>query len=781
MLLKNVLRTLLQKWTQLVAIGVIVALSSLIYTMMTYGLGAIAEPTTTYLEASDQEDFAVEMLSVVTAEEARYPMMQGAVARRAYSRADIKRSEPATFARLIERRMAAFGDLYPGVTLELREVKILDFEIGGRAHTALVARDADRINLSFMEQGAKPTRDSEVAVNRIYAEKNGIRVGGSIMLKDRLYRVTGFVLFPDYTLTTFDDSFNIDTGLQPLVLMTDGAYQSVDAEESFRLAGVSDRDTAIDTAYDEDQLPFVTQIVPTSTNMRSGAIYDEIEQGRAMSLGLGVFIASIAVIIVAIMMSNLLSAERGQIGILKAMGYRRIEIAVPYFTCVVAWAFLMLMVGYGAGAALAEPLKMMYLDFYLLPRVEIAQTPTVFATAIFVPLLFFALFSGVVIRRMLGERPLALLKPHEATSLNLLTRYVARLLRGARGRTKFTFLHAVRNTGSFLVFFVGIMFSTLLITFAFTMDGMVDRMTVGSLDRVAYQYQAYVDPQERTPEPQPGEERFLVYPYGYVEDDVVSLQGLAADNALYHLYDAEGADVTGQIRRGAVITESLSRKLDVGVGDRLGVRVNATRHDFRITGVADEFADQVYVEIEALSTILSEGESTRMFSGVYALERPSPLYYGAIISKQGLLEQSRSMATYTSYMVNVMVGASAVIAASILFILTAFAVERNYYSISLLKVLGYSRREVNGMVLNSYFVYSLISYALSVPIALASLALLQEAILAEYGFVMPLSYDPADTVKGLAVLVAIFLAGTFVSRRKIAGIPLQEVFKTYGE
>lgn len=782
MLFRNVLKTLREKWMQLAAIGVIVVLSSLVYTMMFYGLSGIAEPTTSYLEESVQEDFSVEMLGVLTPEEAESPLTRGLVAQGVRTLADISREEPATFERIVDGRIAAFEAVHPGVDLELRRFKVVDFERNRRQHSGLLARDAERINLSYLERGERPARDDEVALNRTYAEKNGIELGDSFELDGRRYRVTGFVLFPDYTLTVFDDSLNIDTGLQPLILLTDAAYADVDAEEGFRLAGVAPEGVAVDSALDTDALPFATRVVPTTTNMRSGAIYDELTQGRAMALGLSIFIASIAVVIVSIMMSNLLHAERGQIGILKALGYRRAEIAVPYFGAVVGLAFVMLIVGYVLGSWFAEPLKRMYLDFYLLPQTDIAQSPGVFATAIFVPLVFFALFSGAVIYRMLGERPLALLKPHDSTYLNVLTRFVSRFLVRARASTKFTYLHAVRSAGSFAVFFVGIMFSTLLITFAFMMGGMVDRMTIGALATVDYRYQAYLDPTVRAPDLRPGDEKFLTYPYGYVGDRVVSLQGLAPDNALYRLHDAGGRDLTGRIRHDAVITESLALKLSLAEGDRIRVRVDAEVHDLRVAGVADEYAaDAVYLDLEKLSGIVSDGESTRLYSGIYATEEPPAQFYGAVISKQGLLDQSKSMATYTSFMVNVMIGASAAIAASILFVLTAFTVERNYYSISLLKVLGYSRREVNSMILDSYFVYSLISYGLSVPIALASLDQLMSVFLDEYGLVIPLASSPLDLLKGLVVLVVIFLGGTYATRRKIERIPLQEVLKTYGE
>lgn len=782
LLLRNVLATLRQKWMQLAAIGVIVVFSSLLYTAMSYALGSITGPTTSYLESHVQEDFSVEMLSVLTSREASYPLLQGQVAMRHFALTDIRRSEPATFDRLIDGRIRAFREAFPGTSLELRQTKTVSFEHNLRTHTALVARDAQRANLSFLEAGRKPVRDDEAAISRVYAAKNGIGIGDTFEMKGTRYRVTGFVLFPDYTLPTFDNSFKIDTGLQVLVLLTNRAYDAVDADESFRLAGLDAPGTRISSAFDSDRLPFVTQIIPTIQNMRSGAIYEELTQGRTMSLGLSVFIAAIAVIIVSIMMSNLLAAERGQIGILKALGYRRTEVAVPYFASIVVLALVMLIVGYVLGTVSAEPLKQMYLDFYLLPQIEIAQTPTVFVTAIFVPLLFFGASSGAVIYRTLGERPLDLLRPHESTSLNRLTTWVSRLLRGARGRTKFKYLHAVRSTSSFVVFFVGIVFSTLLILFALMMNGMVDEMTIGPLAERGYEYEAVVDPAKRAPDLRPGDEKYLSYPYAYLGDKVVTLHGLQPDNALFRLHDAAGRDITGLIRDDVVVSESLSRKLDVRAGEAIRVRVNDRYHDLVVAAVAHEYtADTVYLDIEALSLILTDGETSDLYSGIYSVEEPPARFYRAVISKQGLIDQARAMATYSAAMVNFMVVAAAAIAASILFVLTAFAVEKNYYSIALLKVLGYSRREVNSMILNSYFVYSLFAYALSVPIAVVTLDALMQVFLQGFGLVIPLEFDVLDVARGLVVLVVIFLIGTWASRRRIGRIPLQEVLKTYAE
>lgn len=782
MLLKNVIKTLRKKWMQLVAIGFIIILSSATYTMMFYGLSGIEEPTEAYLADHNQEDFAVEMLNRVTMEEAAYPIAAALLARGFYSLSDIKKVEPATFYKLMENRIAEFEARYRDVSLELREYKNTSYTYRGQSHKALLVKDGETINLSYIEEGRKPSADNEVAVTKVYADKNDLTIGDALLIKNKSYRVTGFVLFPDYTLPMFDETFNLDTGLQTLLLMSDKEYENFDDKESFRLAGMNLSEESIDTTYDKEELPFVSQIADTQTSMRSGAIYDELTQGKVMALGLSIFIAAIAVIIVSILIYNLLHAERGQIGILKALGYRRSEIARPYFVAMMVFAALMLILGYFIGTLYSEPLKKLYLDFYLLPQVKIAQSFTVFATAILVPLLFFSLVSGIIIYRILGENALELLKPHEGKSINRIGRYLSRVLSKAKGSTKFKYLHAIKSTGSFFIFFLGIMFSTILMSFSFMMGGMVDRMTVDYLNKVDYEYEAYLDVTERLPETRPGDEKFLTYPFASLDDSVVSLQGLSSRNKLYSLYDEEGNDITVNIQNGAVITKRLSIKLGLEEGDTLRLEVNDDTFPFLVKGVTDEYiSDKVYLNIEKLSNMLSENSTSRLYSGIYSLKKPSDAYYSTIISKSGLIEQSKAMSNYTQFISNVMIGGSAVIAASILFVLTSFTVEKNYYVISLLKVMGYKRREVNAMILNSYFFYALISYLISIPIALGILNLMMRFFTEEYGVILPLQYRPIFLLQTLLILILIFFAGTYISRRKIAKIPLQEVLKAYQE
>lgn len=758
---------------QLLAIAIIIVMSSLTYTMMFYGISGIEVPTEEYLEESNQEDFAIDMLNRVTEEELRDPAVATLAETGGFTLADIKQADAEVFNRLIASRIAGVEQEMPDATIELRDLKAITYTFDDTEHRGMIVKESDTINRSYLEAGERPSTNDELALNKKYAEENGIDIGDTIDI-GKPFTVSGFVLFPDYTLPLFDDNFfNLDPGSQTLLLMTDESFETFVGQESFRLSGVTDQPIKTDL-----ELPFVVSVMETENIIRSGAIYSEISSGKAMALGLSLFIVSIAVIIVAILISNMLDAERRQIGLLKAIGYSRRQIASPYLVLILIFAFFMLIIGYFLGLYFANPLKELYLDFYLLPSITIAQSPLVFVTAVFPPLLFFAFVAGAVIYKIMGESALALLSPRDNVSLNRLSRFISRLLKRASGKTKFKYLYAVKSTGSFLIFFLGILFSTVLIVFALMMNGAVDRMTVGGLNEAVYEYEAYTD---GSPVLEEGQEPFLTYPFAFVEDKLITLKGLDVDNTLFPLRNEEGDALTLE-PDGLVVSSSLALKLGLDVGQDIDVELDGDTLTYPVIGIADEFSgDFAYLPRATLSELLTNGSTDDLFNGIYATERPNESDYPIILSRQGLIDQSESINQYMNFMMNVLIGGASLIAFSILFVLTALTVEKNYYVISLLKVMGYQKWEVRSMILNSYFIYALISALLSIPIALLTLRVISVVFAEDYGLVLPLEFEWIYIVYTLGAVVLLFFMSTFISRRKIDQIPLQEVLKTYQE
>lgn len=780
----------MKSWGQWVAIGFSIALSSAVYTMMILSMSGIEGPTRAFLKETHQEDFTIEMLNRITPDEAQKPQLAPFVTNNLFTLSEIKRVDPSLYLTLMKERQDVFINLYPMTQLELRQTKLLYFDLNGVKHKALLLKENTEINLTYLEEGTYPTQDDQIAINREYAKKNKLVIGDTLTLDEKPYTICGFVLFADYTFPMFDETFNVNIALQTTILTTPAQYELISGKESAHFSGLygenqNDADfkkDVLDHFKDEPALNFITKISTTNLSLRSGAIKDELVQGWVMAVGFGVFLSLISVLIVGIIIFNMLHQQRSQIGLLKALGYRRLRIAIPYVSAVLVLALVMLILGYVIGFYAAAPMTQLYLDFYLVPKEAIHSRWDVFAVAILVPLFVFASFTLLIVVRMLRTPVLDLLHPKENLSINALTKTVSSLMAKASAQKKFTWLYALHNARSFVIFFIGILFATLLINFSFTMDGMVEKLTVANLESMPYEYESYVDFTQGIPTVTSDHEKFLLYPYGRVDQLNVIVVGLEADSTLYPLIDDHGKTITGSLTNGVIISQKLSLKKGYKLGETLEFEIGSVSHKLTIQGISDEYVDdKIYLERTVLSSWLSTNASEDLFTGIYSIAKPQTQGYTLILAKKDLLNQTKAMSGFIDTVSLALVGGSALVAFCILYVLTSQTVFQNTYAISLLKVLGYKKKEVNAMILNGYLIYALASYVISVPITIFTLKSLLALFVIQYGITLPMQFGVSETVYGLIFVIGLFYMGTLHSRHKIEAISLQEALKAYRE
>ena len=788
MLFKNVVQTFRKKWLQLLAVGIIMFFSSFVYSSMFYTMSGLEEPTLNYLEQYNQEDFSIEMLSVLTPEELSRLDEQHHLPSNIYTLAGLHNYSADLLEHVLESRLSAIDDLFPFAAYEVRTFKELYFRAQDEDHRALAILDSEGINRAYIEQGQYPEQGHQIALTRIYAEKNSLSIGDMIDIQGDSFQISGFVLFPDYTYAVIDQSILVDNARLTLMLVNQQIFDQLQGQIQFRIAGKFDsmqdrsrhEQALMDIPEDSEAASFALGTVLTENQFRSGAIFDELRGARAFGIGFGLIIASIAILIVALMLSRVLESQRRQLGVLKALGYRRRKIALPYLVLITLVSFPMLLLGYFAGFFSGQPMQSLMLDFYLIPSVPVAHSLEAFFISILLPLAFFAALCGLILFRLLSKGALDLLHPHHTHHVNRLTRLVSRLLRRQRGKTKYKYLYILQNSGKFAIFLLGIIFSTILLLSGWMMNGMVDRMTLDLYRQTDYQYQAYADPAAETPPLKEGEEKFLVYPNAFIDDQSVQAHGISWDNQLFQLFDLNDQPITEKIRHDAVISKSLSIKSGIDAGDQLEMIVGNRTYPVTVTAVAADYtADTVYLNLETLSLMISDDSRDDLFTGIYALEKPDEAYYSTILSKQSLIDQATLLQQFFQSMVYILIGTSVLIALLILFILTSLTIEDNHYHISLLQVMGYNRKEVNAMVLHSYLVYIILSYLISLPIALFLFGWLVDFFAAGYNMVLPFQFHWTHAVFSLGILLAIYFTGTSSGRRKIARIPLQETLKAY--
>ena len=124
-----------------------------------------------------------------------------------------------------------------------------------------------------------------------------------------------------------------------------------------------------------------------------------------------------------------------------------------------------------------------------------------------------------------------------------------------------------------------------------------------------------------------------------------------------------------------------------------------------------------------------------------------------------------------------MCGFAILIFAVLVYLLSKIIIEKNAQSISMVKILGYSNREINRIYLHSTTIVVLICILLTVPLCNWVMAEVMKIVFFEYsGWIV--YYVPAVTyAKVIAAGVICYAVVTFLLNRKVKKIPMSDALK----
>ena len=619
-LFKNVRKTFIKKKFQLIAISMIMMFSSMIYTTMFLATDSIKKPMENMMEANNAEDFSIETVDLVLNDELQY-IKNIDYSSFNFSLTELSYIDEEAYNKIIEKRISSIKEEYSGVLFELENRRYKDISFGDGYKVRAYINNGS-INKTYLEEGRIPKKDNEIAINKTLAVKNSWIIGDTIDFNNKKYEITGFILYPDFNLPITNGELLINPGKMGVALFTENEFKSIYGIEGFYLSGKYKdcgdsefKDNCIDEFIDKP-IDIITIITMTKNQMRSGAIYEEIRGGQATTLGLSLIIAFIAVIMVGIITYRILRTEKRAIGLMKAMGYKNYEIAMPYINLLSLVSAPALILGYFIGNKLAYNMKQLYLDFYMLPNGPIETNPGVMLTAVLVPFIFVIGLSYIVIYRMLRKKALVLLNVQEKTKATRLNKLVNKLLVNTRATTKFKYTYLTQSPGKFIVFIIGIFFASVLIIMGTMMYDFSDRMINDYYNSKEYEYEAYVDYTKELPKLREGDEKFIDAGI-YYEDNSVSAKGIESNNKLFKLYDDKGNNITSLLKDGVIVNNAMALKYDLSIGDNLRLEgLNSTR-SFGIVGIADNnTAGTLYMEIGQLS-LIQFGQDD-IYLGVYS-------------------------------------------------------------------------------------------------------------------------------------------------------------------
>ena len=645
--------------------------------------------------------------------------------------------------------------------------------------TIRLFKPRNKVNQVCIMEGKLPQSKNEIVIDRMYADNNNYQVGQTIKVGKKKLKITGLVALSDYSaLFSKNSDLMFDSVKFGVGIVSKEEFKSFkDAKIYYNYAWTYNEDVDNEVNASNDFLNVLVKnvsgiddYIPQYANQAIHFTGDDMGGDEAMMTVLLYIIIGILAFVFAITTKNTIESEAPMIGTLRAMGYTKKEMLIQYMTLPILVSLVACIVGNILGYTyFKDVMAGMYYGSYSLPTYVTIWSGDAFIKTTIIPFImgFFSQFRLSVI---------------------------------------------LNNLSGYITLFVGVLFAIILLMFGMDMhpildhyqDIVVNNMTAKyqyilntpeSVDTTAIEQVFQTIPQEfrdsflnliddqydemydNYKTKTKGAEAFSLYslktlPESTIEEDI-SLYGLQNNSQYIHIKSLP--------KKGVYISKDVADKYNLKKGDRISLKESYKdlRYTFEIKGIYDAPGSMaLYMSKSYFNEVFNCQDG--YFNGYFSNKKITDLkddYITSTITQDDLTKVSRQLNVSMGKMFYLVEGFAMVMFIMLIYLLTKMIIENNKVSISMVKILGYTSKEIQKMYVHATTIVILISTLLSFGITTWILSYAFKIVFEEYAGWLPFYVEGSVYIKMFIMTVISYLFVMMIQMRKIKKIPMDEALK----
>lgn len=685
--------------------------------------------------------------------------------------------EDAQFTTLNKISDEDISELEEKYDITIERQTYIDFE--EKDYTVRVMKRMDKINLYKMSGGQDVKSDDEIILNTGLMTENGLSYGDVINLGDNEYTLTGDFERPDYLFPIKEatDTFAIKSEFG-IAEVSDNTYEKMIEDK-----GITNEYYSI--IYHNDKIEEVRKTINEKYTMLSYTRADsntrittpltECEETVNMMNSVVIIFVIFIAVIISVVIGRKIKADRRQIGVLIALGYKKQTLSRHYSFYGLFPAVFGFMIGFVATKIFGKALISQLFNKIESVPVDYVVNPVDIVISIAVPVVLYTLavyFSAskvmktdaitMISGRSAGKngKKLRMKKSH----LSVKNRYRLRHIFGKPGR-------------SFIVI-IGLAFGGMLYSFCATCIDSMDAYVKNTVDQIgSFEYEYFL----KTPEMgEPDKGSAILGSTFEVKDrdDMIMLLGI--DDAKYiNFSDADGNKLKYD-ESHYYITTMASLAFGAGKGDEIAFVNPITLEEYKvkITDVIENDSQSaIYCSRENAAELLDMPEDCyNIIMSDMALDIDEEKL-AKTITKQSLADQIDEVKKGMQDVVSILEVFAIAICIIVVYMMVSVLISESESSVSMLKVLGYRNKEINGMVTNVYHFLIPIAIILSVVLGFYGTKAVFDANVSMYKTYLETLIYPVSVIKIIMLIGISYLISLLLLRGKVGRVNLVESLK----
>ena len=486
--------------------------------------------------------------------------------------------------------------------------------------------------------------------------------------------------------------------------------------------------------------------MPRFENQAINFTGEDMGSDRAMMIVLLYMVIVIMAFVFAITTSNTIEKEANVIGTLRASGYTRGELIRHYMAmpCIVTLISAVLgnILGY---TVMKNICARMYYGSYSLPTYETVWNAEAFLETTVVPVVLMILINFWILYRKLKLSPLQFLRRDLSRKKK---RRAVRLNPSLRFFTRFRIRVLLQNAANYLIMFIGIQFAYVLLMFGLVMQPILEHYQELITDNMIADYQYILNMpvsemndkyklkmlfsmlqfEQNVETENEDAEKFSAYTLrttdeSYMLEDIL-LYGIEPDSRYVHLSLKEDE---------VYISSAYAEKFSLQKGDTITLKekYEDQTYTFTVTGTYPyEAGLTVFMTRDHLNEVFDLGDD--MFGGYFSNTEITDIdekYIGSVIDLYSLTKVTRQLVLSMGEMMKLVCGFAILIFVILVYLLSKIIIEKNAQSISMTKILGYSRGEIARLYILPTSIMVVLCVLISIPVTSYEIGIIWKAMM----------------------------------------------------
>ena len=614
---------------------------------------------------------------------------------------------------------------------------------------------------------------TEIVLDEHFASANNYTINSKLKLNNYNFTIVGYAAAPDYSLVIkkLTDSIASPNNFGIGFISSDSFNEfnnNITYSYSYKLNGFSSEKLKNIISKNSSLISFVD----AKDNQRISGYIDDNIINKNVGMSLGFVLIIMISFIISVSIINTIDKESPIIGTLYSLGYIRKELLSHFIILPIILVSIGSISGTFLGFLLARPLIVTSTEYYSLPYIPTVYTPSLLVVGILVPIVIVVIVNTYILSKRLNSSPLQLLrnekKQSKISAINI-TRF--------KFITKFRLRQFLREYTSNLILLFGIIISTFLLIFGLGTNRAIEMYLQNIADENKFQYTYIlnlpIEISENTEVEKTTITSLSIYYETLGQNIDLTFQGIK-ENSEFYDFNIKNSD------SGIYISSNVHNKFGLDIGDTIHLKDTSKNkiYNLKVTGIFN-YSTGLYVFMNNEQLNLLIGESKNYFNSYLSNKKLNidDKYITSLITNQSIIESGENM---TSSMTEIIV--LIIVFASIMFIITMYLllklmIDKNTYSISLVKVLGYTSKEINKLYLGSSFYVVLTSALIAIPLCTKIVEILWPNLISNMQTYIPIVLKLQDYAFMFVIIFSSYYISLYFLKKHLYSISMTEALK----